>query len=212
MLVGERMSTPVISVPPTMPIAEALNLMRGEKIRRAPVIKDGKLVGIVSETDLLNASPSQATSLSVWELNYLLSKITVKDVMTSKVLTVAEDTPVEDAACVMIDNKIGGLPVVRGAEVVGIITETDLFKVLTELMGGRDTGVRVTVLLPEQKGRLAELARVISGAGGNFLAFGVFEGESATNRLVTFKVEGLSQAEVRELVAPLAEKTIDIRG
>jgi acetoin utilization protein AcuB len=212
MLVGERMSAPVISVLPTMPIAEALNLMRRENIRRAPVIQDGKLVGIISETDLLNASPSQATSLSVWELNYLLSKVTVKDVMTGKVLTVTEDTPVEDAACIMIDNKIGGLPVVRGAEVVGIITETDLFKVLTELMGGRDTGVRVTALLPEQKGRLAELAQAISGAGGNFLAFGVFEGESPTNRLVTFKVAGLSQAEVRELVMPVAEKIIDIRG
>jgi acetoin utilization protein AcuB len=212
MLVGERMSAPVISVPPTLPIAEALNLMRRKNIRRAPVIQDGKLVGIVSETDLLNASPSQATSLSVWELNYLLSKVTVKDVMTSKVLTVTEDTPVEEAACVMIDNKIGGLPVVRGAEVVGIITETDLFKVLSELMGGRDTGVRVTTLLPEQKGRLAELAQAISGAGGNFLAFGVFEGESPTNRLVTFKVEGLSQAEVRALVMPVAEKIIDIRG
>jgi acetoin utilization protein AcuB len=212
MLVGERMSAPVISVPPTMPISEALNLMRRENIRRAPVIQDGKLVGIISETDLLNASPSQATSLSVWELNYLLSKVTVKDVMTGKVLTVTEDTPVEDAACIMIDNKIGGLPVVRGAEVVGIITETDLFKVLTELMGGRDTGVRVTALLPEQKGRLAELAQAISGAGGNFLAFGVFEGESPTNRLVTFKVAGLSQAEVRELVMPVAEKIIDIRG
>jgi acetoin utilization protein AcuB len=212
MLVGERMSTPVISVPPTMPISEALNLMRRENIRRAPVIQDGKLAGIVSEKDLLNASPSKATSLSVWELNYLLSKITVKDVMTGKVLTVTETTPVEDAACIMIDNKIGGLPVVRGEQVVGIITETDLFKILTELMGGRDTGVRVTALFPEQKGRLAEVARAIAGAGGNFLAFGVFEGERESNRLATFKVDGLSQAEIRELLAPLAEKIIDIRG
>ena len=91
MLVGERMSKPVISVPPDMPIVDALNLMKRERIRRTPVVKDGQLVGIVSDKDLLNASPSPATSLSVWELNYLLSKITVREVMTRKVLTVNED-------------------------------------------------------------------------------------------------------------------------
>src|SRR5512143_1831463 len=109
MLVGERMSHPVITIPPDMPFVEALNLMRKEKIRRTPVIKDGRVVGIVSDKDLLNASPSPATSLSVWEMNYLLSKIQVKDVMTKKVLTVGEDTPIEEAARVMADNKIGGL-------------------------------------------------------------------------------------------------------
>ena len=127
MLVGERMSKPVIVVPPTMPINEALNLMKSKKIRRTPVVKDGKLVGIISIEDLLNASPSQATSLSVWELNYLISKILVKDIMTTKVLTVAEDTPIEEAARIMVDNRIGGLPVLRGEDLVGIITETDLF-------------------------------------------------------------------------------------
>src|SRR3990170_3638875 len=135
MIVGERMSHPVISVPPDMPIVDALNLMKREHIRRTPVIKDGKLVGIVSDKDLLNASPSPATSLSVWEMNYLLSKITVKDVMTKDVLTVTEDTPIEEAARIMADNKIGGLPVMRGASVVGIITETDLFKLFLELLG-----------------------------------------------------------------------------
>ena len=95
MLVGERMSYPVISISPDMPIIDVLNLMKRERIRRTPVIKDGKLVGIVSDKDLLNASPSPATSLSIWELNYLLSKIKVSDVMTKKVLTVTEDTPIE---------------------------------------------------------------------------------------------------------------------
>ena len=96
-----------------------LNLMKREHIRRTPVVKDGKLVGIVSDKDLLNASPSPATSLSVWELNYLLSKITVSEVMTKNVLTVTEDTPIEEAARIMADNKIGGLPVIRGGHVVG---------------------------------------------------------------------------------------------
>ena len=211
MLVGERMSQPVITIPPTMPISDALNLMKRERIRRIPVVKDGKMVGIISDKDLLNASPSQATSLSVWELTYLISKILVRDVMTSKVLTVSEDTPIEEAARIMVDNKTGGLPVMQGEELVGIITETDLFKIFLELMGAREMGVRVTAMVPERKGELAELSRVISNAGGNFIAFGVFEGDTAINRLVTFKVVGMTIEEINALIKPVIEKLVDIR-
>ena len=127
MLIGERMSKPVITIPPDMPISDALNLMKKEQIRRVPVVKNGKLAGIVSDKDLLNASPSPVTTLSIWEMNYLLSKITVSEVMSKNVMTVTEDTPIEQAARIMADNKIGGLPVMRDGHVVGIITETDLF-------------------------------------------------------------------------------------
>lgn len=211
MLVGERMSVPVITVPPTLPINDALKLMQEKNIRRAPVVQDGKMVGIVTDVDIFNASPSQATTLSTWELHYLISKITVSSVMTKKVISVSEDTPIETAARIMADNKIGGLPVMRGSEIVGIITETDLFKIFLELMGAREEGVRVTALVPEKPGELAELSKRISTAGGNFIAFGVFAGESPSNRMVTFKVAGLSTAEVEDLITPIIEKLIDIR-
>jgi acetoin utilization protein AcuB len=211
MLVGERMSHPVITIPPDLPIIDALNLMKRERIRRTPVVKDGKLVGIVSDKDLLNASPSPATSLSIWEMNYLLSKINVRDVMTRQVLTVTEDTAIEQAARIMADNKIGGLPVMRGEAVVGIITETDLFKIFLELMGAREAGVRVTALIPEAHGQLARLTQAISNAGGNFIAFGQFSGEDISNRLVTFKVGGLNPDQVTSITEPLVEKLIDVR-
>ena len=211
MLVGERMSHPVITIPPDMPVVDALNLMKRERIRRTPVVKDGQMIGIVSDKDLLNASPSPATSLSVWEMNYLLSKITVKDVMTKDVLFVSEDTPIEQAARVMADNKIGGLPVLRSGHVVGIITETDLFKILLEMMGAREVGVRVTALLEEQRGQLARLTKTISEAGGNFIAFGQFSGEDPSNRMVVFKVTGLDQEEVKRLTEPLVQRIVDIR-
>src|SRR5512135_1741379 len=143
MFVGERMSRPVISVSPDEPINEVLAMFKEEHIRRAPVMKEGKLVGIVAERDLLNASPSSVTTLSVWELNYLISKVTVKDVMAKKVVTVEQDTPIEEAARIMADQKIGGVPVMSGENVVGIITETDLFKTLLELMGARQKAWRV---------------------------------------------------------------------
>ncbi len=211
MLVGERMSHPVITISPEMPITEAINLMRREHIRRAPVIKGTKLVGIVSDKDLLNASPSPATSLSIWEMNYLLSKITVSDVMTQEVMTITTSTPIEEAARIMADNKIGGLPVTKDDRVVGMITETDLFKIFLELMGAREVGVRVTALVPEKVGELAALAKAVSHAGGNFVAFGQTAGEDPSNREVTFKVTGISEKEVIKAIEPYVEKIEDIR-
>lgn len=135
MQVSERMTQPVITALPGMPIQEALNLMRERGIHRLPVVDSGgKLKGIVSDRDLLHASPSDATSLSVWELNYLLSKVVLKDVMTKSVITVKGDSRIRETASIMVDKKIHGLPVMDGENVVGIITETDLFKVLLDLL------------------------------------------------------------------------------
>ena len=212
MLVGERMSKPAITISLDMPINDALNMMKRERIRRTPVVQDGKLVGIVSDKDLLNASPSPATSLSIWEMNYLLSKITVKDVMTRNVLTVKIDTPIEEAAMIMADNKIGGMPVVNNDNnVVGIITETDLFKIFLELMGAREKGVRATIVVPDTAGELARITEAISAAGGNFLAFGQFSGDDSATRLVTFKVNGLSEETIRKVITPLINTWVDLR-
>jgi acetoin utilization protein AcuB len=211
MLVGERMKSPVITVRPDMSLIDALNLMKQEHIRRTPVVRDENLVGIVSEKDLLNASPSPATSLSIYEMNYLVSRLQIKDVMTKNVLTVTEGTPIEEAARIMADNKIGGLPVLREDHIVGIITETDLFKLLLELMGAREAGVRVTALLQDERGNLAKFAQVIANEGGDFLAFGVFSGADTSNRMVTFKVQGIEPEKLKSILEPLVVSLIDIR-
>jgi acetoin utilization protein AcuB len=211
MFVGERMSRPVISVSPDMPINDCLAMFRKERIRRAPVMKDGKLVGIVSERDLLNATPSSATTLSVWELHYLISKVTVKNVMAKKVITVDQDTPIEEAARIMADKKIGGVPVVSGSNVVGIITETDLFKIFLELMGARYKAQRVTVQLADEPGQLAKLTQAIALNGGNFISFGMFSGPNANTRLVTFKVEGISKNKIKEVLDSVVMKFWDMR-
>ncbi len=212
MLVGERMSSPVITIGPDLPITEALNQMKQEHIRRFPVLKDGKLAGIVSDKDLLNASPSPVTTLSIWEMNYLLSKVSVGQVMTKNVLTVSEDTPIEQAARVMADNKIGGLPVMRNDSIVGIITETDLFKIFLELMGAREMGIRVTALIEDQPGKLARLAEAITGIKGNFVAFGQFAGPDPSTKLLSFKVAGPSIEQVREAIQPVVKQVVDIRA
>lgn len=212
MLVKRRMSQPVITVPPDMSVPDCLKLMQREHIRRTPVVKDGRLVGIVSDKDLLNASPSDATSLSVWEITYLIHQLKVKDVMTKDVLTIEEDMPIEAAARIMVDNKVGGLPVTKDGNVVGLITETDLFKMLLELMGARDQGLRVTAVIPDTVGALAAITQAIANAKGSFLAFGEFPGEATTNRIVTFKVRHVDEATVRAAIEPVSEKIIDIRS
>jgi acetoin utilization protein AcuB len=211
MFVGERMSRPVISVSPEDPINEVLAMFRNEHIRRAPVMKEGKLVGIVSERDLLNASPSSATTLSVWELNYLISKVKVKDVMTKKVITVDADTPIEEAARIMADKKIGGLPVMSSGKVVGVITETDLFKILLELMGARQKATRVTVTVPDRPGELAKITKAIASNGGDFISFGIFSGPDADSKVVTFKVHVIKKEKIREVLENVVLKFWDIR-
>jgi acetoin utilization protein AcuB len=212
MLVKERMSYPAITVHPEMPIQEALNLMREKRVRRFPVVDQrGRLSGIVSERDLLHAAPSDATSLSIWEVNYLVSKITVEKVMTRKVITITEDTPLEEAARIMADHKIGGLPVIRDGEVVGIVTETDLFKVFLEMLGAREPGVRLAVLVPRDPGELVALTQAVYKAGGKILGLGTFLGENSQNREVTMKVAGVELQALISGVEPIVERVMDVR-
>ena len=212
MLVKERMSYPVITVHPDMPIMDALDLMKKEHIRRFPVIgKRGRLVGIVSKEDILHAAPSDASSLNVWEVNYLISKIIIKMVMTPNVITIEEDTPLEEAARIMADNKFGGLPVIRKGKVVGIITETDLFKIFLEMLGAREQGIRLAVLVPNASGELAQLTKAVFEIGGNVLSLGTFLGESSENREVVMKIQGASAEAITEAIHPFVDRIVDIR-
>jgi len=212
MLVHERMSRHPITITEDTPIDRALKFMRDEKVRRLPVLnKKGELVGIVSERDLLYASPSPATSLSIHEIHYLVSKITVGKVMTRDVFTVSEYTPLEEAARIMADNKIGGLPVVRDGKLVGIITESDLFKIFTEILGARDMGVRLTILVPSPPGILAHITRAIADMGGNIISLGTFLGEDPTNRLITVKVAGVPEDQLVAEMKALALEIVDAR-
>ena len=193
-------------------IEKALELMHSEKVRRLPVLnKQGQIVGIVSELDLLKASPSPATSLSIYELPYLLSRIKMRDIMTKDVVTVTEDTPLEEAALIMAENKIGGLPVMRGDKLVGIITETDLFKIFLEMLGAREEGVRLSMLVPEEKGMLAKIAGKVAEMGGNFVAQGSIMGEDPTNRQLTIKVTDVPEGQLVSAMEELGLKILDAR-
>lgn len=211
MLIRERMTHPVITISPDMSIMDALKLMESEHIRRLPVVKDGKLVGIVSREDLLNASPSPVTTLSVWEMHDLVSKITVKKVMTTEVITVQEDTPIEEAARLMADHRISGLLVMRDDKITGIITETDIFKVFLEMFGARERGVRLNVVMNNRPGEMVKVTQAIFEAGGNIVALDTFAGDDISSAVVTFKIVNMSQEQVKNLIEPLVVRIKDIR-
>ena len=128
--------------------------------------KGNRLVGIVSRNDLMQAAPSKATTLSVFEANYLLAHLEVREIMNEPI-TVTKDTPLEEGARLMVEKGIGCLPVMRGEDLVGIITETDIFKAFAEILGGGAPVLRVTLRSPDVPGELARLASVIAAVGGN---------------------------------------------
>src|SRR5512143_4207086 len=213
MLVRDRMTRNPVLCSSDLSVNDAFDLMKKERIRRLPVVdRNGKLVGIVSDKDLLRVSPSPATTLSAYEIPYLLSKVKVNDVMTKKVISVSEDTPIEDAARIMADNKIGGLPVVNEDDVVvGIITETDIFKTFLELIGARKPGVRITMYVKDVRGELARMAKAVADVGGNIVATVEMPGTDSTNYEVLLKVTEASKDALVEALKPIVVSIVDVR-
>ncbi len=212
MLVGKRMTQNPITLQPDVPINDALALMREKNVRRVPVVdKRGRLVGVVTHNDLMLASPSPVTSLSIWEMTYLLSKITVKEVMKTEVVTATEDMPLEEAARLVAERKISCLPVLRDGELVGIITESDLFRVFLELMSAQEKGVRLTVFAPNVKGSLAQISSAISKQGGFILALNVFLGHDETTWGCHLKVTDISKDDLVQAVKPFVVEIEDVR-
>jgi len=161
MRIRDMMTKNPFTVEPEMLVLDAQKIMRENNIRRLPVVEKGKLVGIVTKHDLLEAAPSPATSLSVYELNYLLAKMKVRDIMRKNPVTVSPDTPFEEALRIGQEKKVGSFPVVdEKGKLVGISTESDILRVLTRVLGLREEGSRITI---EGLGdKLGELQKIIS--------------------------------------------------
>jgi len=212
MLVKDRMSHPVITVMPHESLDDAANVMAREHVSRLPVVdKRGKLVGIISEKQIMRYSPSEATTLDQYEIQGIMNRIQVEKVMTKEVITVTPDTPFEEAARIMADKEISGIPVMSGDSLVGIIAETDLFKAFLEVLGAREPGVRLTVSMHKDPGGLACLAQAIFQAGGNIISVGSFYGESSDTNEITVKVDGIPMDKLVELVKPCVVKIVDVR-
>lgn len=185
MFVAKRMTPNPVTVPPTMSVSEATSIIKNGKFRRLPVVENGKLIGIITDRDLRAAAPSQATTLSVHELNYLLAKLKVGEIMTKPVITIGSEATIEEAALQMYTHKIGGLVVVdKTGAVAGIITETDIFKCFVDVMGLAEGRTRLTLEFDDKVGLLADIAAVFKDLGINILS------------MATYNIDGSGRAEM----------------
>jgi acetoin utilization protein AcuB len=222
MLVKDRMTRNPVTITPDTPFPEALRIIHESRFRHLPVVdEEGKAVGIVTEADLLRASPSSATSLSIYEVNYLLANLRIREVMSSPPITVPEDSPLEEAARTMVENSIGCLLVMHedpstvseaasGQALVGVITETDIFKGFVEILGGRGASLRITLQVPDVPGELARLATVIADLGGNLCSVAAFRSEDPERVYLTFRLKDLDEDVLLSALEEMGEEVVHV--
>lgn len=210
MLVKYCMTPNPITINPNTTIAEALGIMRDNNIRRLPVLDRGKLVGIVTDRDLSEVSPSPATSLSVFEINYLLAKTKVGEIMQKKVYTIRSDAFIEEAALLLREHNIGAVPVVDDGKLVGIITETNIFDAFIQIMGFKEAGGRITVEVKDEPGVLAHVAKIISELGGNIANVVVFRQDHHTNLIIRLYKEGIQN--INRIVDKLTASNYNVKS
>ncbi|WP_366921833.1 CBS and ACT domain-containing protein [Metallumcola ferriviriculae] len=184
MFVRDHMTSNPITIAKDMSVLDALELMRQHNIRRLPVTNGGKLLGLVTEQDLQKVSPSPASTLSVFEMNYLISKMAVKDVMNKQPATVDPDTPIEEAARIMRDEKKNELLVVTENQLLGIISQTDLFEALIRMFGFRRPGIRITLEVEDQVGVLANVTKIVKDAQINIISIANRQAEAGQIEVV----------------------------
>ncbi|MCF8083832.1 MAG: CBS and ACT domain-containing protein [Deltaproteobacteria bacterium] len=208
MLVKDWMSKTVITVDMNDSMNEAMKLLKEHDIDMLPVMKKGQLVGIVTDRDLKRASASDATTLEVHELLYLVSKIKVKDIMTKNPITVPVDFTVEEAAEIFMKNKISGAPVVdETGEVVGTITKADLFRVLIALTGVGRRGIQFAFQVEDSPGSIKEVADIIRRYGGRMVSIlSTYERVPKGYRKVFIRMYGIERGRLPDLQKELSEK------
>ena len=211
MLVKDRMTSDPVTVTPDTSFPEALRIIKERGIRHLPVVDEQrKLIGVVARTDLLHASPSMAVPSNVFEMSYLLANLHLREVMSSPPITVLEDAPLEEAARVMVEKKIGCLPVMRDETLVGMITEADIFETFVEVLGGREASLRVTVLVPDVRGELARIAGVIARLGGNVCSVARFESDEPEQCFITFRLEGVPEEDLIPILEAEVEEVVHV--
>jgi len=202
MLVREWMATKPIVIDQNTSIMKATQIMKENNIRRIPVVKDGRLVGIISDRDIKEAAPSKATSLDVHELYYLLSEIKVKDIMTPQPITLRENDSVEKAAVIMLKNRISGMPVVDDDNrVVGMVTQTDVFKVMISITGAYVSPIQLAFDMEDTPGSLNRLLNAIREQGGRIVSvLTSHENMPAGRREVYLRLKDMPDEDLQRLV------------
>lgn len=184
MFVKNKMTTNPFTISQDLNIPDAHEIMSRNNVKRLPVVKDGKLVGVVSKEDIAQASPSKATSFSVGELTYLLARTKISGIMNKNVITIHPDALLEEAAIAMRANDISFLPVVEGDKLVGVITKSDIFDAFISLLGFREPGTRLTIEVEDMPGIMAGISGIFAEFGANISHVAVYTGASGKSAVV----------------------------
>ncbi len=212
MFIKEIMTPNPITVTTKTKLPEIVDLMREKQIRRVLVLDKGKLVGIISDNDVDSVMPSPATTLSRWEMNTLLDKLTAGEIMTSPVFVIGPDCPLEEAARALLEKKFGALPVLKDGELVGIITESDIFRAFVDMLSGGDVpGLRFVLQVEEGRGVLAQLGSIVNDNGGNIVAIASMKADDEAYRRILVKEEGADPAKVKAALEEVDIEVIDVR-
>lgn len=200
MFVRKKMTLNPFTISPDQTIPDAQELMSQHNIRRLPVLKRGKLVGVVSREDILRSSPSKATTFSMGEINYLLAKTKIGQIMTKDPLTISPDALLEEAATLMRDHFVSFLPVVDNDRLVGIITESDIFDSFIELLGFREKGTRLTIEAVDAPGIMSKLTSIISDFGANISNVAVYGGNTKGKSSIVIGINSLNTADIEKAI------------
>ncbi|MBQ9281833.1 MAG: CBS domain-containing protein [Treponema sp.] len=212
MIVKDFMTKNPVYTNPKELISNIKNTMDREKIGKIPVLDDsGKLIGVFTKTDLKKAMPSEATTLDIYELSYLLSKMTVEKVMKKNPITIQKDATIEEAAKLMAEKGISSVIVMDGEVLAGILTKSDLFKAVVDMFGFKYDGVRASLEVSDDCGVLANVSKAIADHHGKIVSFITADGSDVSKRIITFKIIGLKKAEVEEILKSLSADIKDIR-
>ncbi|EHJ51934.1 CBS domain-containing protein [Streptococcus macacae] len=209
MPVKDFMSKKVVYVSPDTTVAKATDIMREKRLRRLPVIENDKLVGLVTEGTIAEATPSKATSLSIYEMNYLLNKTKIRDVMIHDVITISKDAHLEDAIYLMMNHKIGVLPVVDEEQISGIITDKDIFKAFLEVSGYGQEGMRLTIIVDDKIGILEQIIKAISTESLNIRRILVADRKSGKVRI---EIQLSGKCDAKKLQQKLEEQGFEVRS
>jgi len=199
MYVKDWMTTDPVVVSPETPILQAQRIMRQRKIRRLPVVKGSKLVGIVTYRDIIEASPSSATTLSIHELHYLLSKLTVGEIMAKELVVVSPNDTAEHAVLLGAEKGVGALPVVHKGKLIGIATEADIVRAYLTMLGAKEDLIRITLKdVDVGRGTLREIAQVVEDAGAELVSIFSIPQKASDLRMVVIRARGKDKDKVEK--------------
>lgn len=208
MAVKDFMSKKVVYVSPETTVASVADLMREQKLRRLPVMENDRLVGLITEGAMADASPSKATSLSIYEMNYLLNKTRVADIMVRDLITVSRYASLEDAIYLMMTHSVGILPVVDNGQLYGVITDKDIYRAFLQVSGYGEEGVRINLKAEDKVGILENIIKVISAQNINIKRT-LIAGRSSGETVIEIKIDGKADIDKLRQILDLDGVTIE---